>query len=546
MSDGGFSAYTTRLAKSLSGGSFDRAVHLIDSPVKQQTGICSLLLNVRTSEVRSFNFMTTEKNQDIKPESDSVISTDVNSQSIKPNTINQPKWLFLLGAIALFVGGITLWRLVSNSQQSSEEVTENIEQARLTVRTVPVNLEPIQAWSYGEGYVSALVKKHLNFQAEGTIDYIKQVDGRDLREGDRVTKGELLARLDRRKYDADITVATAGQIEAKNQVLNAVASLRQVEESLAEAQTDLEKAKTDEAFAQADLKRYQELAAEGVVEQRQVDVKETEYKNAQATVRATEAAIRSVKAQVKAAQTQVETAEAGVNSANAKLAQSNVEREDTELIAPFNGVIARLNIREGEYWSPQIVNVNSDYQGIVERLPIILIDPSRFEVNVELPAFQGGQVKRGQRAFIILDRDRSRANSGRITGQDLMKLASAKGTVLSVSPSVSPGKSSVRVTIRIDEGITNLQDGEQVSTWIATEEKNRAIVAPFNTFIFRDRQPYVFVVNEEKGIVEQREISPGIEGLAKREILEGVKPGEKLVTEGNNLLVNGAPVEIIP
>ena len=54
------------------------------------------------------------------------------------------------------------------------------------------------------------------------------------------------------------------------------------------------------------------------------------------------------------------------------------------------------------------------------------------------------------------------------------------------------------------------------------------------------------MVNEAEGIVEQRAIKQGIEGLAKREIMEGVKPGEKLVTEGKNRLVNGAPVEIIP
>ena len=53
-------------------------------------------------------------------------------------------------------------------------------------------------------------------------------------------------------------------------------------------------------------------------------------------------------------------------------------------------------------------------------------------------------------------------------------------------------------------------------------------------------------MNEEKGIVEQRKIKQGIEGLAKQEIIQGVKPGEKLVTEGKNRLVNGAPVEIIP
>ncbi len=490
--------------------------------------------------------MTTKKNKDIKLESDSVISTDVNYKSIKSNTINQPKWLLLLGAIALFVGGITLWRLVSNSQQSSEEVTENIEQARLTVRTVPVNLEPIQAWSYGDGNVSAVVKKHLNFQATGTIDYIKQVNGRGLKEGDRVRKGELLARVDRRKYDADIKIAAAGQIEAKNQVINAVASLKQAEESLAQAKAELQQAKTDAAFAKSDWKRYRELGEQGVIQQREVDVKETNYYNAQAGLNAAAAKVRSAQAQVAAAKTQVETAEAGVNSANARLTQSNVDIEDTELIAPFDGIISRLNIREGEYWTPQIVNATGDYQSIIERLPIILIDPNRFEVIVELPAFQGARVKPGQRALIILDRDRSKANSGRITGQDLIELASAKGTVFSVSPSVSPGERSIRVTIRIDQGFANLQDGEQVSAWIATEEKESATVAPFDAFIFRDRQPYVFVVNEAEDIAEQRAIKLGIEGLAKREILEGVEPGEKLVTGGKNRLVNGAPVEIIP
>ena len=380
--------------------------------------------------------------------------------------------------------------------QTTEEVTENIEQARLTVKTVPVKLEPIQAWTYGNGTVSAITKKHLTFQAEGTINYIKKVDGRDLREGDRIRKGELLARLDSRKYDADITVATAGKTEAQNQVRNAIADLRQTQESLTQAQTDLQQAQTDLDFARADLKRYRELAAEGAIEQRQVDVKETEYKNAQAVVRATEAGVRSAQAQVAAAQTQVETAEAGVNSANARLSQSNVDSEDTELVAPFNGIVSRLNIREGEYWTPQVVNIAGDYQGIIERLPIIVIDPNRFEVEVELPSFQGGRVATGQKALIILDRDRSKANSGTITGQDLIQLASAKGTVFSVSPSVSPGERSVRVTIRINEGFANLQDGEQVSAWIATEEKNQATVAPFNAFVFRDRQPYVFVVNE--------------------------------------------------
>ena len=489
--------------------------------------------------------MPTEQEKNPKQTLNSGGSLDITESSATTPT-KKPKGGLLLGAIALLIGGTLFWRALSNNEQQAVETTNNVEQARLTVKTVDAKVEPIQAWSYGNGYVSAVVKKHLSFQAEGTIDYLKQIDGRNLREGDRVTKGELLARLDPRRSDADITVATSEQTKAKNEVANAVASLRQAEADLEKAQADLEKAKTDTSFAEADLKRYQELAAQGAVERREVTVKETEYKNAQAIQKATEAGVRFAQSKVAAAQTQVETAEAGVRSAEAKLSQSNVDSENIELIAPFDGMISRLNIREGEYWTPQLVNVAGDYQGIVERVPIIVINPDGFEVNVELPAFQGGKIKPGQRALVILDRDRAKATSGKITGQDLMRLASASGTVFSVSPSVSPGERSIRVTIRINEGAANLRDGEQISAWIATEEKENATVAPFNAFVSRDGRLNVFVVDEAQGVVEQRAINQGIEGLAKREIAQGVEPGEKLVTEGKNRLVNGAPVEIIP
>lgn len=497
--------------------------------------------------------MSTEQQENIEKTSELVsnvdkqqVSDNVNASRLKKFTTKQSKWFLLLGLFVLFAGGIVFWRSVSSSQNSLEEVKNNLNQAKLTVRTVPANLRPIQAWVYGNATVNAVTKKHLTFQVEGTIDHIKKIKGRDLREGDRIKKGDLLARVDRRKQDAQITVAAAGHIEAKNQVRDAFANLKQAEESLARAQADLQKAKTDKNFAKTDFKRYQELFLEGAIAKRELDLKETSYKNAQAGEITAEAGIRSAQAQLAAAKTKIETAEAGVKSANAKLTQSTVAGEDTEIVAPFDGIISRLNIRQGDYWTPQIINAGADYQNIIERVPIIVIDTKYFEVNVELPAFQGAQVKPGQRAFIILERDRSKASSGSIVGEDLMKLASAQGRVFSVSPSVSPGERSVRVTIRVNQGLSNIQDGEQVSAWIATNEKNSTTVAPLNAFVFRDRKSYVFVVNEEKGIVEQRVIKTGIEGLTKQEIIEGVKPGEKLVTEGKNRLVDGAPVEIIP
>ncbi|MEO0947790.1 MAG: efflux RND transporter periplasmic adaptor subunit [Cyanobacteria bacterium J06641_5] len=492
--------------------------------------------------------MALDRQNDLEPGStDAPDLPDPDLLDIEEPVHSQPRrsWWWLMGAVVLVIGGVTVWRSASD-RQLAEEATSEPEQVRLAVRTIQVRSESIQAWVYGDGFVNAIVKKHLTFQAEGTIEYLRVIDGRDLREGDRVRKGELLARLDRRRQEADITVAQAAEIEARNQVTSAIASFRKAEESLAQAQADLQKAKTDEAFALADFRRYQGLFEDGGIAEREVDVRETEYESAQASTLATEAAVRSVRAEVETAKTQVDIAEAGVDSANAKLSQSFVDREDTELVAPFDGIVSRINIRQGEYWTTQIVSAGGDYQSIIERLPIIVIDPNRFEVDIELPSFQGAQVEPGQEAFIILDRDRGRATAARMTGEELKQLASARGTVFSVSPSVSPGGRSVRVTIRLNEGAENLQDGERVSAWIVTEEKTNVPVAPFNAFISRDRELSVFVVNEETGTVERRPIQQGIEGLTKREILEGVLAGEQLVTDGKTRLVNGAPIEVIP
>ncbi|MGK7897093.1 MAG: efflux transporter periplasmic adaptor subunit, partial [Xenococcus sp. (in: cyanobacteria)] len=113
--------------------------------------------------------MTIQPQENIAEVSESPNSQD--TAIVANSNTKKSKLPLILGAIALLIGSTVIARSLSGSQQTTEEVTENIEQARLTVKTVPANLEPIQAWAYGDGTVSAITKKHLTFQAEGTIDY---------------------------------------------------------------------------------------------------------------------------------------------------------------------------------------------------------------------------------------------------------------------------------------------------------------------------------------------------------------------------------------
>ena len=59
-----------------------------------------------------------------------------------------------------------------------------------------------------------------------------------------------------------------------------------------------------------------------------------------------------------------------------------------------------------------------------------------------------------------------------------------------------------------------------------------------------------FVVQEKDGkqFAYKREIELGLEGISRREIIEGVKAGDLLVTEGKSRLVGreqGEPVEVV-
>jgi HlyD family secretion protein len=549
-------------------------------------------------------------------------------------------WALPLLAIALGIGVFASRRLsdpVAVPEAALVTIpagASNGNAAPLPVRVVPAKSGAIQEWVHSDGSLSAVRGKHLRFEVPGTITYIKKVDGRDLREGDYVYEGELLAQIDDRKLQADLVQSNAGIWQAQEQQSVAMANLAQTKANLGQAQATVEqlqanvtqaKAKlgqvraglaqaearkqqaianvreakanlearmADRDLAAVELRRRQELYDEGVISASDRDVYQNKLDNAKSAVNAAqsriqaveeevaaaesniqatkqdiaaaESQVRAAESQVRAAESQVEAVQgsiaaaaaqvdatsAGIESARAQSNRANVTLEDTEIRAPFDGMVAFLNIREGDYWSPQQLS-SQTAQNVVETVPIILIDPNEFEVQIELPAFDGTQVSPGQTAFVVLDEDLNSAYRDSLNNETLISVASAEGEVFSVSPSVTPGGRAVNVKVRINqinpEKRDRLRSGARVSAWIAVKEAANTTVVPTSTLVYRDQQPFVFVVQEKDGkqFVEQRPVTIGIKGISQQEILEGIKPGDRLVTDGKNLLVNHAPVDVI-
>lgn len=462
-------------------------------------------------------------------------------------------WLIPAVGLVVAVGGLSYIRIRDkNAPPPATETT-----AAVSVQTATAETAPISAWTSSEGLVQAVRFKHLAFDTAGDVTYIADRDGRTLRAGDSVSAGELLAQVDDRTLQAEINQASAAVAEARQRkaaasadVASAQSQVTQARSQVDQALAQLSQAESARSLAQTNFARYQTLYNQGALSAAERDSRRNTAQDAAAQVAAAQSQVAAVRSQVDTAQAQVAAArgqqqalDAQIATAQARLEQAQVALEDTQLYAPFDGVVAYMNLRENEYYTPQSVSsqLGQDYGAILDRVPIVVVDPSQYEVVADFAAYRGERVEPGQTALVTQDQSGDQLGSDK---ENLLERADARGQVIAVNPAVNPGERSIEVTSRITSNRGVLKHGQNVTTWVATAEESSATVVPLNAVIYRDQQPYVFVVDSTSNTVEQRPVEVGIEGLTTRQILSGVADNETVVVAGQNRLVDGATVQI--
>lgn len=433
------------------------------------------------------------------------------------------KFLFLLPLvlIILAVGLLTVKRVRDHA--IAKEVQKPANPASLTVRCVKAVSGPIQALVFGEGTARAVRREFLTFQHQGKITFVKHnSDGQTIREGDRVhgpekgePLGELLASLDKREHLEQLKVSGSTVEGTRQQVHVARAQYDE-----AEAQLQL---------AEKNLKRHEKLFKVKAISRYELDIARTRAKTART-------AVNSAKARIEAAQSQVK-------AAKARLKQAALPMERSSIYAPFDGILTYVNVRKGDYFAPNLVDTSSE-EALLRTIPMVVIDPMQFEITLELPYFEGVMVQPGQPAIVMTSANIIPSLED-LSPDGPKQEGSIKGTVFSVSPAVNPGGRAVQVKVRTEKGPQPIRDGMFVTCWIIVQEKENGVIVPFDVFVYRENNPYVFVVDETHQKVVQRAVVEGIVGLSNEEILEGVITGELLVTDGKHRLSDGAPITVI-
>lgn len=422
------------------------------------------------------------------------------------------RWkLLLLGfAAVMVVGGLAWWRLsasASSDQMSGEAVVPT------SVRVARVARGTVQSWVFAEGTARSVRREYLSFENPGRVVLVKDgLDGEDLREGDEVHAGEVLVRQDQRAILADITSAEATVAEARTQV------------TVAEA--ELTRARTEEDLASKTLERFAVLLE-------QESASKQEHDEAVASAALATAAVSQAESRLAASHSKVTSAEARLNQAELTL-------EDTELRAPMNGIVAYVNVKEGYYFTPSQVRTDSETAAL-QSVPMVVIDPSAFEVTVNIPSFSRGRVRAGQEAVVAVRPEAiSKLGSSEppVDGEDFVR-----GTVFSVNPAVSPGGRAVQVKVRVTEGAHLLEDGLFVSVWLAADSQEDVPLCPVSAFVFENNKPHVFVV--DKGVARRRSVELGLQEFSVQEVNSGLEAGELVVTDGRFRMSDGAHVRVL-
>jgi RND family efflux transporter MFP subunit len=245
------------------------------------------------------------------------------------------------------------------------------------------------------GYVVAQRRAAVSSKATGRLVELR------VREGSLVKKDELLARLDAADVSASLGVSEAG--------------LRQSEAALKQAEANLTLAQSQQAHAEDELRRTLGLSSQGFISPQAVEAAQTGARSAAASSAAAQAALA--------------TAQAGVLQARAQVRLAQINRDSTEIRAPFDGVVLVKNANVGDLITPFSNAVGTS--GAV----VTMADLSTLEVEADVSESSVGQVKPEQPVEITLD---------------ALPQARFRGSVSRIVPTVDRAKATVMTKVHFD------------------------------------------------------------------------------------------------
>jgi RND family efflux transporter MFP subunit len=396
--------------------------------------------------------------------------------------------------VLLATAAIQSWGCVGRADSDADARTPK------AVRLVSVEASTAAESTTYSAIIAPNAQVDLAFRVSGYVVEIREVKGADgrtraIEPGAAVTKGLVLGRVRTTDYQAVVAKAQGSRNESTAGVTAAEAQLVEAQAAFTQAESDFGRIAT----------LWQ-----------QESVTKPAYDGSKARLDAARAKVDAATAAVAAAKQRVTTA-------TAQLDEARIALSDTELHAPFDGVLVERHVEIGTLVSPGV------------------------------PAFTVADLHLVKARFSVPDSALDMFKAGQILPLSVDAYAAEpfQGHVLSVAPAADAKSRSFEITVAIDNQTMKLRSGMIASIRAARETAGRPLVRiPIDALVHdptRDQYLVYIVEQKDGGVAAVKAVSvrPGALVGNQVSILEGLTAGQRIVASGANLLRPGDVVKEI-
>ena len=372
------------------------------------------------------------------------------------------------------------------------------------------------------------------------------ITGIYVKEGDRVKKGQLLARLASKQYAADLNAQQAALNSSLADSAASEAGLKSADDGIALAKTQVEHDRADLAQKKADLKRSQALFDAKLIAAQDLEAKQATYDLAVATLQSSEQKVRQALTGRNQTAAQLDSAQKKVAQAHAMVLRSSDVLAQYDVLAPLDGVVTDLPVHVGETVVPGIQNSTASTIMTIADMSIITAEVHVDETDIV-------SVRLDQSAEVTIDAIPDKTFKGTVIEIGDTALVRSTGVAASQSQTSSQEAKDFKVVIALDIAKDLVRPGLSCTGKITTATRSHALAIPIQALTVRQKgqvQPQkpgkppelspaqqkaakeevqgVFVL--KNGKAEFKAVKTGISGATDIEVLSGLNEGEQVVT----------------
>jgi HlyD family secretion protein len=407
------------------------------------------------------------------------------------------------------------------------------QQAAYTkVLTATVVRQDLSEVVSGTGQIKPKTYANLGATAMGRITHLT------LREGDHVKKGQVVAIIENVQQKATVAGQVA-TIAAANTDISAYIAAEKT------AQANVEFHKADLVQKRLDLDRAEGLYKAGILDKQDFDAKQAAYDTDVASLDQSVASLNQAKAQTASARGHLGTQQATLHAYQNAL-------DLTEAVAPFDGIVTDVPVREGETVVEGIQNTEGSTFMTVADMSVVTAEVKVDETDIV-------NIQLGQPAEVTVDALPGKTFKGHVTLVGDQALLRSTGIATSESTTGTEEAKDFKVVVTLDNPSDELRPGLSCTAKVTTAHKLGVLTLPIQALTMYDpamdkakskggvqaasipgsssekSNPVqgVFVVDKDaRGRLRSRfvPVTTGITGATDIEVLSGLTQGEEIVT----------------